>query len=51
VYVFFNLVIMDLCVLPRAPAVTVNNGSTFQPFAFDGIYESLVFSCFLLDFI
>jgi hypothetical protein len=33
VYVFFNLVTVDLCVLPRALAVSVNNGSTFQPFA------------------
>ena len=33
VYVFFNLVIVDLCVLPQAPVVSVSNGSTFQPFA------------------
>jgi hypothetical protein len=33
VYVFFKSVIVDLCVLPRAPAVSVSNGSTFQPFA------------------
>jgi hypothetical protein len=28
-YVFFNSVIVDLCVLPQAPTVSVNNGSTF----------------------
>jgi hypothetical protein len=33
VYVFFNSIIVELRVLPWAPAVNVNNGSTFRPFA------------------
>jgi hypothetical protein len=34
VYVFFNLVFVDLCVLPQALAMSIKNGSTFQPFVF-----------------
>jgi hypothetical protein len=54
VYVFFSSVIVDLCVLPWAPAVSVNNGSTFQPFAlmasmspwyFLGFYLGSIYHC------
>jgi hypothetical protein len=50
VYVFFKSVIVDLCVLPRAPTVSVSNGSTFQPFAlmaFMNPWYFLVFSWIL----